>query len=990
MTHTLHFIIAAGLVAAPGRPAPAGTDQVGCRFRTMLKAPGPVSAAVYRAHGQMVRTLAYLQAHKPGSVELYWDGLDDFGRPCAPGAYTLRAVQSGVGVQYVMTLANGRQPSRPDDAGWVRAGRTVAVAPDGRVILAGQIGGESPKSLQVFSPDGKHVKSFQPIYQPCAVVTNGRHAYMTATRQIEGKRLAFVFRMDLDAKGATTAQVDYPGGPGGTAPFTDRTASGDPRYRLRAERLPRPIGGPWGAPKYVQGVDWWGVHSIALANGTLFLAVPSTESILVMDPATGKIRRTIPVEHVHAVAVGPRGRLYAIAGTQVLVMNPDGKDRRVFFSQGLEAPYDLAVDPKGHVVVIDQGGAPIPYDVTTPALVKIAPDGKQVWRIGAKGSRDGRVEPTRFWNPRDVAVDRQGNIYLTEPTLGRVQKFAPNGRFMWALVTIYTEAMCVDPDDPTQFYCTAGSEQVRRYVLDYDKRTWRLDGAWRRMMAPGKFMTVGMRMAKAHGRKFLAVWDGGLFAVNGHDLLYAKRETMPVVDCAGTAFPTEYDRKTGAFTVYEVPPSGYDLHGCPIYDQAKRRLRVRIDPTWNRAHHVGFHLNYHLHHLQFDDAGNLYVRVARRGRGTGVPYWARMWEQVFLQSYDPKGRLRWAVGRKTTNFVKPGEFYGPNRINVEGPFVYFTDVSGVLSIFDRQGLMVGFLMKDSARGFGVEDDLYGCGGESWVSYVATHPKTGRVYYYTQDHGTGTFRVYQITGLDTLQRWDARLVLKRAAPARPHRGKTKREFVARIFRAGRISLDGKLDEWTDQGAERLWAEQGNNALPHASLRFRYDRRFLYVAVHVRSDDTPAVNRNAGSRDLMWKGDCVELYVGTDIAAWRKGTYTPTDYQLMLAPGVHATGKAYCWTYHQWVDKSRVAWSVDADKRGYQIEAAVPWAFFRGPGPKAGRRLPLDMRVMCGDRTGEKYAYNLIWSARNMAFNRTDQWGQAILEQFGVTGEVAPLK
>ena len=54
------------------------------------------------------------------------------------------------------------------------------------------------------------------------------------------------------------------------------------------------------------------------------------------------------------------------------------------------------------------------------------------------------------------------------------------------------------------------------------------------------------------------------------------------------------------------------------------------------------------------------------------------------------------------------------------------------------------------------------------------------------------------------------------------------------------------------------------------------------------------------------------------------------------------------------------------------------------------MPFDMRVMCGDSTGEKYLHNMIWSARNMAFNRTEQWGQAVLEHFAVAGEVKPNK
>ena len=87
---------------------------------------------------------------------------------------------------------------------------------------------------------------------------------------------------------------------------------------------------------------------------------------------------------------------------------------------------------------------------------------------------------------------------------------------------------------------------------------------------------------------------------------------------------------------------------------------------------------------------------------------------------------------------------------------------------------------------------------------------------------------------------------------------------------------------------------------------------------------------------------------------------------------------------------VSWQIDPDGRGYTLEARVPWGFFEGPPPAAARRIPCDMRVMCGDEEGSDYAYNMIWSARNMAFNRTEQWGQAVLEQFAVSSEIEIAK
>ena len=36
------------------------------------------------------------------------------------------------------------------------------------------------------------------------------------------------------------------------------------------------------------------------------------------------------------------------------------------------------------------------------------------------------------------------------------------------------------------------------------------------------------------------------------------------------------------------------------------------------------------------------------------------------------------------------------------------------------------------------------------------------------------------------------------------------------------------------------------------------------------------------------------------------------------------------------------------------------------------------------------HNMIWSARNMALNRTEELGQTVLEHFAVAGEVKPNK
>ena len=980
-------------------------EEVGCKHTVSVPKAGNLSAAVYRADGVLVRTLEYWREVQPGKVELAWDGLDDYGRPLPAGDYTIKTVLSNARAEFVMAVGNGRNPSRPDDMGLVLAGKAVATDRQGRLIAAGQVGGESPMTLQLFSSDGKLLKGLEPTADAGAVASDGKFAYLAAYKTIEGKPLAFIMRMDLEAEVPTASQVDYPG-LGGVAAFEDRVAEAVPG------KCAPDVGGPvyWEpdargderASPYGPSADWWRVHSICLHEGKLYIAVPSTERIVVMDATSGQVERQIPVENVAAVAVGPDGRLYVCAGAKVLTMARDG-GQRATFAGGFDAPYALAVDAQGNVVVSDHGGRPLPYSSTMPKLVKLAPGGNVLWRIGAdgrEGSLDGKVEPRRLWHPTTVATDADGNIYISEPTLPRIQKFTRDGAPLFSLTALYAEEMCVDPENPEELYATYGGAALRRYILDYENRTWRLDAAWRRIMCPWKFMTTDMRVAHVQGERFLAIWDGGLFrvgnsksqtafpepAADSYLLRHVKQRALPgAVFEDGRLIKVEMNPDTREISVWETPCSGYDIFACPIYREQDRKLLLKTDPAFNKAHDLVTARSYHIEVGELDGDGNLYVLGMKTGRGKGIPYWSRMFEKACVEKYDRNGKFRWAVGRKTSSFVSPGEFYGPNKVRYHDGLVVHSDVSGVVSIFDRDGLMVGFLVKDSARGHTFfADPLGGC-GESWCHHIFTHPKTGKLYYIHQDHGSGSFRVLEFIGLKDLVYGGGPVSLKQAAPAKEETAQEQEDYVAQVFKAGKISVDGTLNEWTDQAPIRLWAEKGRQDLPNATLNLRYDVRFLYIGLHVRGDTTPAVNKNAASRDLVWKGDCMELYVGTDIASWHKGKYAATDYQLMLAPGPDSTGKAYCWTRHAWVEGSKVAWKVDADAKGYALEAQVPWSFFQGPPPESGKRIPFDVRVMCGDEGGRDFAYNLIWSARNMAFNDTSEWGQAVLEHFAVSSE-----
>lgn len=935
----LTWFLTAGLLCPKLSPF---AQEEGARFQCPLNDAGKLSAAVYDGSGRLVRTLHYLREKGSGSAEVSWDGLGNFGEPLSPGRYLVRAAVSNVRVKYVMTIGNGLQPSDPSDHGGVHAGQGVCVDPRGNVWFVGLIGGETPKNLQCYTPDGKRVRHFEPVFGGYAVAADDRFVYVLSHSRLEGQSLAFVYRFDAE----TGKQVEYAGrsagrlNPGGVAPFPDPAALND--------AVPR-------------------ASSLALHAGKLYIAIPASQSMAVMDAKTGEVEATLSVPGLHAVAAGEDGTLYALVGNDMIAMDLQSNSQKVV-ARGLNNPGALAVGPDGSVFVLQDPAG----------VVKLSPSGKELLCVGERGSfytpEDGKVKPTRFLSPTSIAVDKQGDFYLTDPGLSRVQKFRRDGTPVWSEVAIYAEEMCVDQEKPAELYCTNGGMELRRYLLNYKKPGWKLDAVWRVKMAPGKFMTVGMRIARIAGKRLLAVWDGGFFSVNGYRLLPLKVSPLPIIDEKGSALVVE------AEAVYRQP-AAFDHAGCPVYRSEDKRLVAALDLSWNAAHRVAFPNNYHLPRAVSDETGSFYIMAGEEGKSEGVGYWQRMYRQVYLQKYDTRGRLVWNLGRHAEAWANPGEFYMPNRVNVNRGFAYVTDVSGLLSIFDPNGLMVGFEIKDAYRGYSLANDLYGGGGESWVSYVFTHPESRKTYYLIQDHGLGAFRLYEVQGLEKVRTWASEITLTKPAPPKPRETEKKaRLFSAQIFQARRTPMiDGDLSEWSETGAERLWMKEGDESLPNASLRFRYDSAYLYIAVHVRNDESPAVNAFAAERDLMWRADALELYLGTDFKAWRQRAYTANDYQFMFPVGPKASGKGYCWTRHEWVEGTQSAYGIDPDRKGYALEARLPWSYVRYE-PKAGDKLPFDMRVMFGDAEGAQLMTNLIWCATNMAFNDTSEWGMALLQGF----------
>jgi len=129
------------------------------------------------------------------------------------------------------------------------------------------------------------------------------------------------------------------------------------------------------------------------------------------------------------VALGPEGRVYVADGGnhRVQVFDGVGKFLHQWGAQGsgpgqFQEPWGLAVASNGEVYVADTWNHRVQvFDAEGNFLRGWGNFAQTAQAVGAEG---------QFWGPRDVAIDAQGNVYVTDTGNKRVQKFSPEGEFL--------------------------------------------------------------------------------------------------------------------------------------------------------------------------------------------------------------------------------------------------------------------------------------------------------------------------------------------------------------------------------------------------------------------------------------------------------------------------------------------------------------------------------------------------------------------------------
>ena len=165
------------------------------------------------------------------------------------------------------------------------------------------------------------------------------------------------------------------------------------------------------------------------SKGLLYVADQKVGAIFIFNTETkdtGLIRNGFEAHFgmINCIAVDDDGRIFVSDGKTAKVLVINAKHQvEAQIKDGLVDPVGLAIDKENRLlyVVDTQQDQVLVYDADTL---------KPLRKIGTTGKKHTLTTPGDFALPTDVAVDKDGNIYVTDTLNWRVEIFDADGKFI--------------------------------------------------------------------------------------------------------------------------------------------------------------------------------------------------------------------------------------------------------------------------------------------------------------------------------------------------------------------------------------------------------------------------------------------------------------------------------------------------------------------------------------------------------------------------------
>jgi sugar lactone lactonase YvrE len=586
-------------------------------FEYVVKEASQASSQILDKDGNVIRTLERARAVPPGTYGLTWDGLDDLGNKMPPGEYLGRVVLNPT--VYITAGAIGNSAQPPTINQNPHHLESVAVDAAGQVYTANLWEEAAQDFRKLDRNTGNHVynsrgsiRNGKPNALPYAIAVDDKYLYCSTTSLVNhGQQHLRRFRL----------------ADGEPAPFPTATKTDGhillhdyPEKEISAEATE--------ADKEILKMP---LRALASARGKLYAVDALANKMLIFDRESGAAAGSLDVRLPHALAIDFGGRIWVgHENGKISVFSPEGR-RFVEVINDLGHVQALAFGPGDTLYVADSRAEKIfIYGVDAKSKTAV------LLRSFGEKAVPADFAPDRFYKLAGLAVDTRGTLTVAQNFLvagARVTRFAPDGRVLWDQVGgEFCSTGNYSQERPDELI----SHHFNRYKLNKKSGAWEfrgcvLDGDPRYI----KWQHGVMRLQKLGGNEFLfqAYGDGlqvyrregevyrlasmfgrnnpfpdgtyrdtipenqcppskepwswhdanGNGQVNEEEITWLKDELDPRIDSAhfginvdkaGNALLCEY-----AGNVREVPMTGLDERGNPVYDLAKSRVVVPRDAS---------------------------------------------------------------------------------------------------------------------------------------------------------------------------------------------------------------------------------------------------------------------------------------------------------------------------------------------------------------------------------------------------------------------------
>lgn len=292
-------------------------------------------------------------------------------------------------------------------------------------------------------------------------------------------------------------------------------------------------------------------------------------------------RTDVTFEGPKDVAVDSHGNVFVVDGHAIRKITPNGRvstfaggARGYVDGDGITArfatPLGIAVGADDNLYVADSGNR---------IIRKISPDGYVDTLAGySSGNQDGWGPNAKFTNPRGIAVDAQGNVYVADDQSKKIRKVSPNG----SVTTMGDEA-------EIKF------NQPRSLAVDQAGNVYVLDGATLKRITPDGsvfLMAVDMTFdaaADATNRALFA--DAGGIAIDSEgNLLLTKIKGHAVIRISPSGETTTVAQNSDEFWLGRPNAVAVGGNGNVYLADDHNKVIHQVTPAGNTGPLPGMHI----------------------------------------------------------------------------------------------------------------------------------------------------------------------------------------------------------------------------------------------------------------------------------------------------------------------------------------------------------------------------------------------------------------